>query len=61
MIGDPWQPSYGAKPVGYLEHLFHADGTHAHRLMTIRDLVHHDLALMPEVYGDVTARGFGNA
>jgi 3',5'-cyclic AMP phosphodiesterase CpdA len=61
VIGDPWQPSYGAKPVGYLEHLFHADGTHAHRLMTIRDLVHHDLALMPEVYGDVTARGFGNA
>jgi 3',5'-cyclic-AMP phosphodiesterase len=61
VIGDPWQPSYGAKPVGYLEHLFHADGSHSHRLMTVRDLVHHDLATMPEVYGDVTRRGPGNA
>jgi 3',5'-cyclic-AMP phosphodiesterase len=60
VIGDPWQPSYGAKAVGYLEHLFHADGTHEHRLMTIRGLVHHDLAVMPHVYGDVTARGRGN-
>jgi 3',5'-cyclic AMP phosphodiesterase CpdA len=61
VIGDPWQPSYGAKPVGYLEHLFHADGRHEHRLVAVRDLVHHDLALMPEVYGDVTRRGPGNA
>jgi 3',5'-cyclic AMP phosphodiesterase CpdA len=61
IIGDPWQPTYGAKAVGYLEHLFHPDGTHAHRLMTVRDLVHHDLALMPELYGDVTRRGPGNA
>ncbi len=61
VIGDPWQPSYGAKPVGYLEHLFHPDGRHEHRLVTVRDLVHHDLALMPQVYGDVTARGPGLA
>jgi 3',5'-cyclic-AMP phosphodiesterase len=61
VIGDPWQPSYGAKPVGYLEHLFHADGSHAHRLVSVRGLVHYDLAVMPEVYGDVTARGPGNA
>jgi 3',5'-cyclic-AMP phosphodiesterase len=60
VIGDPWQPSYGAKPVGYLEHLFHADGSHSHRLMTVRGLVHHDLATMPEVYGNITARGPGN-
>lgn len=60
VIGDPWQPSYGAKPVGYLEHLFHADGTHAHRLVTVRDLIHHDLATMLEVYGDITVRGPGN-
>ena len=61
VIGDPWQPSYGAKAVGWLEHRFHADGTHDCRLMTVRDLMHHDLALMPHVYGDVTARGPGNA
>lgn len=60
IIGDPWQPSYGAKPVGYLEHRFHPDGTHDHRLVTVRGLVHNDLATMPEVYGDVTARGPGN-
>ncbi len=61
IIGDPWQPSYGAKAVGYLEHAFHADGSHGHRLVAVRDLVHHDLALMPEVYGDVTVRGPGYA
>jgi 3',5'-cyclic AMP phosphodiesterase CpdA len=61
IIGDPWQPSYGAKAVGYLEHLFDADGGHRHRLVAVRDLVHNDLALMPEVYGDVTARGLGLA
>lgn len=61
MIGDPWQPTYGAKCLGYLEHRFHADGTHDHRLMTVRDLTHNDLALLPEAYGDVTARGPGNA
>lgn len=61
VIGDPWQPSYGAKAVGWLEHLFHADGTHVHRLMTVRDLVHHDLVNLPHVYGDVTRRGAGNA
>ncbi|MGL4240945.1 MAG: metallophosphoesterase family protein [Beijerinckiaceae bacterium] len=61
VIGDPWQPSYGAKPIGYLEHLFHADGTHQHRLMTVRGLAHNDLAAFPEAYGDITARGPGNA
>ena len=60
IIGDPWQPSYGGKAVGYLEHLFHSDGSHEHRLQTVRDLVHHDLAVMPEVYGDVTRHGPGN-
>jgi 3',5'-cyclic-AMP phosphodiesterase len=61
IIGDPWQPSYGAKAVGYLEHRFHADGGHDHRLATVRSLAHHDLVTMPEVYGDVTARGPGAA
>lgn len=61
IIGDPWQPSYGTKPVGWLEHRFHADGTHDHELRTVRDLVHHDLATLPHVYGDVCARGPGMA
>lgn len=61
VIGDPWQPSYGAKAVGWLEHRFHFDGTHDHALMTVRGLIHHDLALLPAVYGDVTRNGPGNA
>jgi 3',5'-cyclic-AMP phosphodiesterase len=60
VIGDPWQPTYGGKALGYLEHLFHADGSHACQLKTVRDLVHHDLAVRPDIYGDVTARGPGN-
>jgi 3',5'-cyclic-AMP phosphodiesterase len=60
IIGDPWQPTYGGKALGYLEHLFHADGGHQHRLRTVRDLEHHDLAVRPDIYGDVTARGPGN-
>ncbi|MCP8940330.1 metallophosphoesterase [Alsobacter sp. SYSU M60028] len=60
VIGDPWQPSYGGKAVGYLDHVFHADGSHEARLRTVRGLVHNDLATLPQVYGDVTARGPGN-
>lgn len=61
MISDPWQPGYGAKAVGYLMHEFHADGSHVHRLVSVRGLVHHDLVEFPEAYGDVRAWGPGNA
>jgi 3',5'-cyclic-AMP phosphodiesterase len=61
MISDPWQPGFGTKALGYLMHEFNADGTHRHRLMTVRGLVHHDLAEYPEAYGDVRAWGSGNA
>lgn len=61
MISDPWQPGYGAKAVGYLMHEFLADGSHRHRMMTVRGLVHHDLATIPEAYGDVRGWGPGNA
>jgi hypothetical protein len=61
MISDPWQPGYGTKAVGYLMHEFAADGTHRHRLMTVRGIAHHDLAEHPEAYGDVRSWGRGNA
>ncbi len=61
MISDPWQPGYGTKAIGYLMHEFHADGSHRHRLMTVRGLVHHDLVEHPDAYGDVRAWGPGNA
>jgi 3',5'-cyclic-AMP phosphodiesterase len=61
MISDPWQPGYGTKAVGYLMHEFHADGSHRHRLMTVRGIVHHDLAEFPQAYGDVRQWGAGKA
>ena len=61
MISDPWQPVFGAKTVGYLEHRFHADGTHDHRLVPVRGLAHHDLLLVPEAYGDIRKWGIGGA
>jgi 3',5'-cyclic-AMP phosphodiesterase len=61
MISDPWQPGYGAKAIGYLMHEFNADGGHRHRFMTVRGVVHHDLAEFPDVYGDIRAWGQGNA
>ncbi|MCA3563622.1 MAG: metallophosphoesterase [Methylocystis sp.] len=61
MISDPWQPGFGTKAVGYLMHEFNADGSHRHRLMTVRGMVHHDLAEFPDAYGDVRAWGQGNA
>jgi 3',5'-cyclic-AMP phosphodiesterase len=61
VISDPWQPGYGAKAVGYLMHEFGADGSHSHRLVGVRGLVHHDLVAFPDAYGDVTRWGEGNA
>lgn len=61
MISDPWQPGYGAKAVGYLLHEFDSDGSHRHRLVGVRGLVHHDLVEFPDAYGDVRAWGTGNA
>ena len=61
MISDPWQPVFGAKTVGYVEHNFHADGAHDHRLVPLRDLAHHDLKSFPEAYGDITQWGPGGA
>lgn len=61
LISDPWQPAFGAKTVGYVEHAFDADGTHRHRLVTVRGLAHHDLAELPDAYGNVRAWGPGRA
>jgi 3',5'-cyclic AMP phosphodiesterase CpdA len=61
MISDPWQPGFGTKAVGYLMHEFNADGSHRHRLMTVRGMIHHDLVEFPDAYGNVKAWGPGNA
>jgi len=61
MISDPWQPVFGAKTVGYVEHEFDADGGWRHRLVPVRGLAHHDLAAFPGAYGDVRRWGEGGA
>jgi Icc protein len=61
LISDPWQPVFGCKTVGYLEHRFHADGTHDHRLVPVRGLAHLDLLHVPEAYGDIRGWGPGGA
>jgi hypothetical protein len=61
IISDPWQPVFGAKCVGYVEHLLEPDGHHRHRLVTPRDLAHLDLVGIPEAYGDVRQWGHGKA
>ncbi|MGL4635444.1 MAG: metallophosphoesterase family protein [Beijerinckiaceae bacterium] len=61
LISDPWQPGYGTKAIGYLMHEFNTDGSHRHRLMTVRGLAHNDLAEFPDAYGDVRSWGKGGA
>lgn len=61
LISDPWQPGYGCKTIGYVEHEFDADGAHRHRLRGVRGIEHHDLAEIPDAYGDVRKWGVGGA
>jgi 3',5'-cyclic AMP phosphodiesterase CpdA len=51
ILGDAYQPVYGSKLLGWVEHAFHADGTHEARLRTVDGLQLHDLGQMPEVFG----------
>lgn len=50
ILGDPYQPAYGSKLVGWVEHEFHADGRHDARLRTVDGARLDDLGLMPQVY-----------
>lgn len=50
ILGDPYQPTFGTKVVGWVEHAFHADGTHEARLRTVDGLALDDLGHMPHVY-----------
>ena len=51
IVGDPWQHRVGEKILGWVEHEFHADGTHAARLHAMPDLPLHDIGEIPEAYG----------
>lgn len=51
VVGDPWQEPLGEKRIGWVEHHFHADGTHDCVLRDVPGSLCHDLGEMPEVYG----------
>lgn len=51
IVGDPWQHRVGEKILGWVEHEFHSDGTHAARLQAMPELPLHDIGEMPEAYG----------
>ncbi|PWC29876.1 metallophosphoesterase family protein [Teichococcus aestuarii] len=51
VVGDTWQERWGGKPLGYVEHVLHADGGHECRLVEPAGLDRHDIGLMPAVYG----------
>ena len=50
ILGDPYQATFGTKVVGWVEHAFHADGTHDAWLRTVDGLSLDDLGHMPHVY-----------
>jgi len=50
VLGDAWQPAYGTKVIGWVEHAFHPDGTHDARLRTVDGLALNDIGHMPQVY-----------
>ncbi len=50
ILGDAYQPAFGAKLVGWVEHAFHPDGTHDARLRTVDGARLDDLGQMPQVY-----------
>jgi 3',5'-cyclic-AMP phosphodiesterase len=51
IVGDPWQHRVGEKILGWVEHEFHDDGTHAAHLHAMPELPLHDIGEIPEAYG----------
>jgi 3',5'-cyclic AMP phosphodiesterase CpdA len=50
ILPDSRQPRYGAKEVGYVEHLFEPDGSHSSRFVPVPDLVTHSIEDFPQAY-----------
>lgn len=55
ILPDFFQPMYGPKVVGYVDHAFYADGTVESRLAQPAALTRHNLETIPEAYGDLHA------
>ena len=53
IVGDAYQHPVGEKLLGWVEHEFHADGTHAAKLHVMDALTLHDIGLIPAAYGQL--------
>jgi 3',5'-cyclic AMP phosphodiesterase CpdA len=51
ILPDRWQPRYGLKEVGYVEHRLHADGTHDSALVRVPGVPTIDISTLPRIYG----------
>jgi 3',5'-cyclic-AMP phosphodiesterase len=51
ILPDRWQPRYGLKEVGYVEHRLHEDGTHDSALMRVPEVPTIDISSLPRIYG----------
>jgi hypothetical protein len=51
IVGDAWQHRVGEKILGWVEHEFHADGTHQAKLHRMPALPLLDIGEIPEAYG----------
>lgn len=56
IVGDAWQALVGQKLLGWVEHVFHADGTHDATLHAM-PLTRHDIGEVPEAYGPLPRGG----
>ncbi len=51
IVGDRYQAPVGEKLLGWVEHAFHADGSHEARLHVMDALTLHDIGSIPQAYG----------
>lgn len=56
VIPDEWQPRYGRKEVGYVEHLLHEDGSIDSRFVAPPGVATLSLADFPDAYDDLPGR-----
>lgn len=57
IVGDLYQAPVGRKLLGWVEHAFHADGSHEAELHAMDALTLHDIGSIPAAYGALTPLG----
>lgn len=61
ILPDYFEPDWGPKVVGYVEHRLHADGRCESRLVEPPGMVRNDMQDFPGAYGDIRARALKTA